>query len=428
MRITPSGPLRGQLVVPGDKSISHRAVILGAIARGKTEITGFLNGADCLHTVVCMETMGVRVDWEGRTHLRIHGVGLDGLREPDDVLDAGNSGTTIRLLTGLVAGQRFFSVLTGDPSVRRRPMDRVTTPLRAMGASIQGRKGGSLAPLAVEGRRLQPIHYHSPVASAQVKSAVLLAGLTCEGETAVTEPALSRDHTERMLAGFGAEVRREGLTVTVKGRPRLEGQQVAVPGDISSAAFFLVAAAMVPGSDLVIRGVGVNPTRTGILDVLRAMGVPVEVENPREVAGEPVADLHVRAAPGLRGVEIGGDLIPRLIDEIPVLAVLACMAEGTTVIRDAAELRVKETDRVAALARELGRLGAKVEEQPDGLVIHGGGLRGGRASARGDHRLAMALGVAGLVAPAGVSVEGARAVDVSFPEFWHVLGHITRSA
>ncbi|BDG60629.1 3-phosphoshikimate 1-carboxyvinyltransferase [Caldinitratiruptor microaerophilus] len=426
MRLTPSGPLRGRLTVPGDKSISHRAVILGAIARGTTEITNFLPGGDCLRTVACMEALGAEVERRSPTHLRVRGRGLDGLREPEDVLDVGNSGTTIRLLTGLLAGQRFFSVLTGDASIRRRPMGRVVRPLTEMGAEIRGRQGGERAPLAVQGRALRPVHYRSPVASAQVKSAVLLAGLTCEGETAVTEPAPSRDHTERMLAGFGARVRRQGLTAAVEGRPDLEGQRVDVPGDISSAAFLLVAAALVPGSEVVIEGVGVNPTRTGILDVLAAMGAAVELQNPREAAGEPVADLYVRSAPGLRGAEIGGELIPRLIDEIPVLAVAACAAEGTTVIRDAAELRVKESDRLAALATELGRLGARVEERPDGLVIHGGGLRGGRAQAHGDHRLAMALGVAGLVAPEGVEVEGAESVDVSFPGFWDVLAGLVR--
>ncbi|MFO7172396.1 MAG: 3-phosphoshikimate 1-carboxyvinyltransferase [Bacillota bacterium] len=415
-------PLKGVIRVPGDKSISHRAVILGGIARGTTEITGFLPGADCLATVRCMEALGVTVEVLAPDHLKVTGVGLEGLREPPDVLDVGNSGTTIRLLAGLVAGRPHLTVLTGDASIRRRPMDRVAVPLRQMGAQVDGREGGRLAPLVIRGGGLRPIHYRSPVASAQVKSAVLLAGLSAEGETGVTEPARSRDHTERMLAGFGARVRVEGTTAWVEGRPRLEGQRLEVPGDISSAAFFLVAAALVPGSEVLIENVGVNPTRTGILDALRAMGAPIEVLNPREAAGEPVADLLVRGGGALRGTVIAGDLIPRLIDEIPVLAVAAAVAAGPTEIRDAAELRVKETDRIAAVAAELRKLGARVEERPDGMIIAGGArLQGGQVASHGDHRLAMALAVAAQVAAGPVQIAGAEAVGVSFPGFFEQL-------
>lgn len=417
-----AGPLRGRVSVPGDKSISHRAVLLGGIAEGLTEVTGFLPGADCRATVRCMQALGVEIEEVAPDHLRIRGRGLDGLAEPGDVLDVGNSGTTIRLLSGLLAGRPFFSVLTGDASIRRRPMGRVVAPLRRMGARISGRDGDRLAPLAIAGGGLQAIHYESPVASAQVKSAVLLAGLSAEGETAVTEPARTRDHSERMLAGFGAAVRVSGQTAAVTGRPRLQGQPVPVPGDISSAAFFLVAASMIPGSEVLITEVGVNETRTGILDVLAAMGADIELHNRRVAAGEPVADLLVRGPAGLRAADISGSLVPRLIDEIPVLAVAACAAAGTTVIRDAEELRVKESDRIAAMAAELRRLGAAVEERPDGMVIHGGRpLHGTAVESHQDHRLAMALAVAGLTATGPVQVAGEDSIDVSFPGFAALL-------
>ena len=419
--VAPGRALRGEVRVPGDKSISHRAVLVGAVAHGATPVEGFLRAEDCLATVRCVRALGIEVDDDGE-RLVVHG---GTLREPAGVLDAGNSGTTIRLLTGILAGQPFRTTITGDASIRRRPMDRVAEPLRRMGARITGRDGGRLAPLTVEGGGLRAVAYATPVASAQVKSAILLAALFADGETAVTEPSLSRDHTERMLNGFGVPVERDGLTVRLRGPARPQAAPVRVPGDISSAAFFLAAAAIVPGSALTVRGVGLNPTRTGILDVLRAMGAAVEIANARDEAGEPAGDVTVRAAP-LHGTVIGGGLIPRLIDELPVLAVAASVADGETVIRDAAELRVKESDRIAALARELGAIGARIEAQPDGLAIRGvSRLRGGHAASGGDHRVAMALAVAGLRAEAPVTVDDTDCIHTSFPGFEETLRLLT---
>ena len=419
--VAPGRALRGEIRVPGDKSISHRAVLLGALARGATPVEGFLRADDCLATVQCVRGLGIEVDDDGERLVVQGGT----LRPPGGVLDAGNSGTTIRLLAGILAGQPFRSTLTGDVSIRRRPMDRIAEPLRRMGARITGRDGGRLAPLTVEGGGLKAIAYTTPVASAQIKSAVLLAALFADGETAVTEPSLSRDHTERMLSGFGVPVAREGLTVRVKGPAQLSAAPVSVPGDISSAAFFLVAAAIVPGSAVTVRGVGLNPTRTGVLDVLRAMGASVEVVNERDEAGEPAGDVTVRAA-ALHGTVMAGALIPRLIDELPVLAVAASVADGETVIRDAAELRVKESDRIAALARELGGIGAQVEAQRDGLAIRGvPRLRGGHAASGGDHRVAMALAVAGLRAASPITVDDTDCIRTSFPGFEETLRSLT---
>jgi 3-phosphoshikimate 1-carboxyvinyltransferase len=414
------GPLKGEMTVPGDKSVSHRAVLLGALASGETEISGFLTGEDCMSTVGCMRSLGVPVDVDG-TNVLVRGVGLDGLREPDNILDCGNSGTTARLLLGVLAGQPFYSVLTGDGSLRKRPMARVTEPLRRMGTQILGRNDGKLLPLTVLGGKLKPQHYNSPVASAQVKSAVLLAALFAEGETTVSEPEKSRDHSERMLSAFGAKVTVEGNTVRLQGRPELTGRPVRVPGDISSAAFFLVAASIVPGSDLVIKNVGINPTRTGVLDVLREMGADIMLIDERIESGEPVADIHVRSA-ALRGVEIGGEVIPRLIDELPVLAVAAMFAKGNTVVRDAAELRVKETDRIAAVAEEFSKLGAAITPTDDGFIVKGGSiLRGALADSRGDHRIAMSLCVAAMGAKVPVTVASPESVAISFPGFWDNL-------
>ncbi|MEW6448109.1 MAG: 3-phosphoshikimate 1-carboxyvinyltransferase [Bacillota bacterium] len=416
LRIKPVRSLKGSVTVPGDKSISHRALMLGAIAEGDTVVENFLEGEDCLATLACFRAMGVDVEGPVSGRVIIHGRGLYGLLEPPDVLNAGNSGTTMRLLLGILSGQPFFSVLTGDESLRKRPMDRVAKPLRSMGARIIGRKDGELAPLAVQGGELRPIAFASPVASAQVKSAVLLAGLYAPGETSVTEPALSRDHTERMLQQFGAQVTRSGLTVSVKGEPALKGTHIRVPGDISSAAFLMVAACIVPDAAVKIKGVGLNPTRTGALEVLQAMGARIEVK-PGTSGGEPQGDITVYSSE-LRGVEIGGDLVPRLIDEIPVLTVAAAYAGGKTVIRDAAELKYKESNRLATMAAELSRLGAEVEELPDGLIIHGGKpLRGTRLESHGDHRVAMALAVAGLAARGETVISGAGAVNVSYPGF-----------
>ncbi len=421
--IKAAGPLCGEITVPGDKSISHRAVILGALAEGETVIEGFLDGEDCLSTVSCLSSLGVEIVVDG-TNVSVKGAGLDGLRESGNILDAGNSGTTARLLLGVLAGQPFYTVLTGDSSLRSRPMKRVTTPLTMMGAKITGRQDGSLLPLSVAGGTLSPLRYSSPVASAQIKSAVLLAGLFAAGETIVIEPTKSRDHTERMLAAFGAAVNSDHREVIVCGRPHLRGQTVRVPGDISSAAFFLVAASIVPGSDLIIRNVGINPTRTGILDVLKEMGADLEKLDSRVESGEPVADIRVRHA-ALRGIEIGGDIIPRLIDELPVLAVAALFAEGNTVVRDAAELRVKESDRIAVMTAELGALGADINARDDGFIVRGGRpLVGAAVKSRGDHRAAMSLCVAALGAKSPVNLDCTECIAVSYPGFIETLQNL----
>jgi len=424
-------PLRGRLRVPGDKSIAHRALLLGAMAEGTTVVEGFPHSEDCLATLRCLQALGAAIDYHGpgsAQPIRIAGRGPAALREPEIVLNTSNSGTALRLLAGLVAGLGFYAVLTGDESLRRRPMRRVVDPLTEMGATVLGRAGGQYPPLAIQGASLRGIDYTLPVASAQVKSAILLAGLLAQGETVVREPQPTRDHTERMLQAMGAGLNREGQVIRLQGGSALRGQRIPVPGDISSAAFFLVAAAVVPGSDVLVEDVGVNPTRTGVLDVLREMGADVSVENCRQVAGEPVADIRARASQ-LRGVSIGGDLVPRVIDELPILAVAATQAEGCTVVSDAGELRAKETDRIAALAAELPRLGARFEERPDGFVIDGPApLVGAHTHSFGDHRIAMALAVAGLAADGGVTVEGQECVAVSFPSFFDTLRRLQWSA
>lgn len=420
LTVTPVRGLCGELTIPGDKSISHRTVMLGALADGETTVTNFLPGEDCLSTVQCFRALGVDIKHTNRTTVRLCGRGRHGLQEPADVLDAGNSGTTMRLLLGILAGQPFFSVVTGDASLRRRPMGRVTRPLAEMGALLLGRDGANYAPIAVVGRRLRGFSYRLPVASAQLKSALLLAGLFADGPVRVTEPLPSRDHTERMLSAFGALVHRDGLTVTIT-PSRLQGRDIAVPGDISSAAFLIVAALITPESDLVLRGVGVNPTRTGLLDVLSRMGAAITLSETRMSGSEPVADLRVRSS-ALRGTVVDGALIPRLIDEIPVLAVAAAFADGETVIRDAAELRVKESDRLATVCQELTKLGADIRETPDGLIIRGTGrLQGGRCQSHGDHRIAMAVVVAGLAAARETVLEDPDCIDISFPGFTEAL-------
>ncbi|WP_221248845.1 3-phosphoshikimate 1-carboxyvinyltransferase [Desulfuromonas versatilis] len=423
--IQPSPGLRGEITVPGDKSISHRSIMLGSLAEGTTLVHGFLHGEDNHATLNAFRAMGIEIEEHADGVLKIHGKGLHGLAEPGDILDCGNSGTTIRLMTGLLAGQGFFSVLTGDKYLRKRPMKRVLSPLSTMGARIWGRGGGDLAPLAIQGGSLQPAVYDSPIASAQVKSALLLAGLYAQGETTVREPHLSRDHSERMLRFFGADVRPFEGGVTVVGHPRLTGREVFVPGDISSAAFFLVAALVTPGSELLVRNVGVNPTRSGIIDILQQMGGSLELLNSRELSGEPVADILVRSS-DLKGVEIGGSVVPRAIDEFPVVSVAASFAEGTTTIRDARELRVKETDRIAAMTSELTKLGARVAAREDGMVIDGGqGLSGGTVNSHGDHRIAMSLAVAAQCAKAAVTIEDTACTATSFPNFWDLLGQAT---
>ncbi len=426
LRVRPSRGLKGEITLPGDKSISHRSVLFAALADGTTEITGFLTGEDTQHTARAVQMLGIPVEGIGSSRLVVHGKGLDGLSEPAGVLDLGNSGTGMRLLAGLLAGQKFFSVLTGDQYLTKRPMGRIVEPLRLMGAAIDGRADGKLAPLAIRGARgnIQALNYTSPVASAQVKSAVLLCGLYADGDTSVSEPSKSRDHTERMLRSFGVDVRETGLTVTLRGRQRLTTTgTLDIPADISSAAFFLVAASIVPGSDLVVRNVGVNVTRTGIVDILLAMGADLALENRREQAGEPVADIRVRSRK-LRAVEISGDLVTRAIDEIPILAVAASYAVGTTIIRDAAELRVKESDRIATMAIELRKLGAAVAERPDGMEIRGGDvLTGALCESHGDHRVAMSLAVAGLAARGETVVRDTAWIETSFPGFGQLLLH-----
>ena len=419
--------LQGNLQVPGDKSISHRALMLGALAQGETRIQGLLLGEDPRSTAVCFRAMGAEISELNTEQVIVKGIGLGKLEEAADVLNAGNSGTTLRLMLGILASHpgRFFAV-TGDSSLRSRPMSRVVKPLQAMGANIWGRQGNSLAPLAVQGSQLQPLHYHSPIASAQVKSCILLAGLMVEGETTVTEPALSRDHSERMLQAFGAKLSIEVETnsVTVVGPAQLQGQTVIVPGDISSAAFWLVAGAIVPDSELLIANVGVNPTRTGILEALEMMGADIQLENQRVVAGEPVADLRVLHG-RLKACTIAGDLIPRLIDEIPILAVAAVFAEGTTVIRDAGELRVKESDRLAVMASQLNKMGARITELPDGLEITGGTpLTGTDVESYTDHRIAMSLAIAALNATNTTTIHGAEAAAISYPDFVSTLQQV----
>lgn len=419
--ITPFGPLRGEITVPGDKSISHRSIMLGSLASGTTEVHGFLQGEDSLATLQAFRAMGIAIAELGDGRLRIEGRGLHGLQEPADVLDCGNSGTTMRLMLGLLSGQAFFSVLSGDQYLRRRPMKRVVGPLSTMGARIWGRNDGELAPLAIQGGPLQAAAYDSPIASAQVKSALLLAGLYADGETTVREPHLSRDHSERMLRYFGAEVRPFAGGVTITGGAQLSGQEVFVPGDISSAAFFLVAALITPGSELLIRNVGVNPTRSGIIDILRQMGGSIELLEPRERSGEPVADLLVRSS-DLHGIEIGGALVPRAIDEFPVISVAACFAEGVTTIRDARELRVKETDRIAAMCQALNAVGGRVEAREDGMVVQGlAELGGGTVASCGDHRIAMSMAIAALRSSAAITIADTDCTETSFPGFWQLL-------
>ncbi|TRY28155.1 3-phosphoshikimate 1-carboxyvinyltransferase [Brevibacillus sp. LEMMJ03] len=425
LRVQPAKRIEGTVRVPGDKSISHRAVMFGALAEGTTTIEGFLPGADCLSTIDCFRRMGVDIEQEG-DRVTVHGKGWYGLQEPSQHLDVGNSGTTIRLMAGILATQPFHAVMEGDESIAKRPMRRVIGPLRQMGAKIDGRKDGEYTPLSIRGGDLQGISYQSPVASAQVKSAILLAGLQAKGVTSVTEPQLSRDHTERMLQAFGVKVVRDGLTVSVEGGQTLKGRAIRVPGDISSAAFLIAAVMMVPGSSLLIENVGINPSRTGIIDVVRAMGGRIELQNERVVNEEPVADLLVTHAE-LRGIEIGGEIIPRLIDEIPVIAVMATQASGRTVIRDAEELRVKETDRIATVASQLSRFGAKVTPTPDGLIVEGATpLTGATIDSMGDHRIGMAMAIAGLAAAGETVIENDEAINVSFPGFADILAHISK--
>lgn len=410
----------GTFQVPGDKSISHRAVMLGSLAVGTTKIANFLQGEDCLSTLSCFNALGVKHVWAGEKQLHITGVGLQGLQESQDVLNAGNSGTTMRLMSGILAAQPFLSVITGDVSLRSRPMKRVVEPLLTMGANILTRIGGQ-APLVIKGSSLKGGSFYLEVASAQLKSALLLAGMFAEGNTIITEPSLSRDHTERMLRYFGAEIISRGATASIIPGKTLTARDINVPGDISSAAFLMAAGIIAGKEKLTIKDVGINPTRTGIIDVLRAMGGVIDYINVREEGGEPVADIEVY--PGeLHAVEVSGELIPRLIDEIPIIAVVAAFAKGETVIRDAGELRIKESDRLQAITEELGKFGVDITEYPDGIRIKGGKkLLGANINPRKDHRIAMAMAVAALAAEGETIINDAECTDVSYPGFWEAI-------
>ena len=417
MKFTKSLPLKGELTIPGDKSISHRAVMLGAISQGTTSVTNFLRGADCLSTISCFRKMGIAIE-ENPTEILIHGKGLHGLSAPETVLDVGNSGTTMRLLSGILAGQDFSSSLTGDASIRKRPMKRVITPLSLMGASIESIPGNGCAPLAIQGMPLTGIHYQSPVSSAQVKSCVLLAGLYADSTTKVTEPFVSRNHSELMLRSFGAEIQTEGTTVSVQPDPLLIGQKVEVPGDISSAAYFIAAGLLIPGSEILIKNVGINPTRDGILRVCRAMGADIEILNEQEHCGELTADLLVRHS-ALKGTVIEGGIIPTLIDELPVIAVMAAFAEGTTIIRDAQELKVKESNRLDIIVHHLKEMGADITPAPDGMIIRGGKpLTGAVLDSHMDHRIAMSFAIAAMAGNGETEILNSDCVSISYPDFY----------
>ena len=420
MKFTRTQRLRGEVTIPGDKSISHRAVMFGSLAEGTTEVTGFLRGADCLSTIDCFRRLGITVE-DKNERILIHGRGLHGLSAPEQLLDAGNSGTTTRLISGILSGQNFETTLTGDASIQKRPMGRIMEPLSQMGASIESIRGNGCAPLRIQGRSLHGIHYTTKVASAQVKSAILLAGLYADAPTSVTEPALSRNHSELMLHFFGADVRTEGTTATIQPEPELTGQKVNVPGDISSAAYFIAAGCITPDSEILIRNVGINPTRDGILKVCRLMNADVTLLNENADSGEPTADLLVRTS-SLKGCTIEGDLIPTLIDELPILAVMACFAEGTTLIRDAAELKVKESDRIAVMTENLTAMGAHVTATEDGMIIEGGyPLRGAVIDSHLDHRIAMSFAIAALNADGETRIQGADCVTISYPAFYKEL-------
>ena len=425
MKFTRTQRLRGEVTIPGDKSVSHRAVMFGSLAEGTTEVTGFLRGADCLSTIDCFRRLGITVE-DKNERILIHGRGLHGLSAPEQLLDAGNSGTTTRLISGILSGQNFETTLTGDASIQKRPMGRIMEPLSQMGASIESIRGNGCAPLRIQGRSLHGIHYTTKVASAQVKSAILLAGLYADAPTSVTEPALSRNHSELMLHFFGADVQTEETTVTIQPEPKLTGQKVNVPGDISSAAYFIAAGCITPDSEVLIRNVGINPTRDGILKVCKLMNADVTLLNENADSGEPTADLLVRTS-SLKGCTIEGDLIPTLIDELPILAVMACFAEGTTLIRDAAELKVKESDRIAVMTENLTAMGAHVTATEDGMIIEGGyPLHGAVIDSHLDHRIAMSFAIAALNADGETRIQGADCVTISYPAFYKDLEKLQR--
>lgn len=411
--------LRGELTVPGDKSISHRAVMFGSLAQGDTRISHFLEGADCLSTISCFRKMGIDIEHK-KEEILVRGKGLHGLCAPSDILDVGNSGTTTRLISGILSGQSFVSELTGDASIQSRPMKRIMTPLLSMGADIVSVKNNGCVPLRISGRPLHAIHYNSPVASAQVKSCVLLAGLYADAETSVTEPVLSRNHTELMLRYFGAQVHSEGTTASIQPEPKLEARDINVPGDISSAAYFIAAGLLTPHSEILLKNVGINPTRDGMLRVCRDMGGDITQLNVNH-EGEPTADLLVRSS-SLHGVTVGGEIIPTLIDELPMIAVMAAFAQGTTIIKDAQELKVKESDRIQVMVDNLKRMGADIEATDDGMIIHGGRpLKGAQIDSFLDHRVAMSFAVAGTICDGPLSITGGDCVNISYPGFYEDL-------
>lgn len=419
MEIKKQKNLCGELTVPGDKSISHRAVMFGALAKGTTRITHFLEGADCLSTISCFRKMGIDI-LRDQDDVLVSGKGLHGLQAPREILDVGNSGTTTRLISGILAGQNFSCELTGDASIQTRPMKRIMTPLGMMGADITSLKGNGCAPLRIQGKNLKAIHYSSPVASAQVKSCVLLAGMYADGITSVTEPVLSRNHTELMLNYFGANVTSAGTTASILPGPVLEAREVAVPGDISSAAYFIAAGLLTPGSEILLKNVGINPTRDGMLKVCRSMGAQITLLNEKQ-DGEPTADLLIRSSE-LHGTTIEGEIIPSLIDELPMIAVMACFAQGTTVIRDARELRVKESDRITVMVDNLKRMGADIEGTEDGMIIRGGNpLHGAQIDSHMDHRVAMSFAVAGTICDGPLTIRNGECVNISYPAFYDDL-------
>lgn len=425
MIFTKKQQLKGEITIPGDKSISHRSVMFGSLAEGITEIHGFLKGADCLSTIGCFRQMGIPIE-ENNGIITVHGKGIHGLQSPASTLDVGNSGTTTRLMSGILSGQRFTSVMSGDESLNSRPMKRIITPLTMMGAQIESIYNNGCAPLRITGKPLKSTHYNSPVASAQVKSAVLLAGLYADGITSVTEPALSRNHTELMLESFGATVTRDGLTASITPPKNLYGQKLIVPGDISSAAFFIVAGLITPNSEILIKNVGINPTRAGILKVCEAMGADITYLNVKDDVGEPTADLLVKTS-SLKGTVIEGEIIPTLIDELPVIALMACFAEGTTIIKDAQELKVKESNRIDLMANHLNAMGAKVTATDDGMIIEGGyPLHGTTIHCKYDHRIAMTFAIGGINADGETNIIDSECVEVSYPAFFDDLDKLSR--
>lgn len=428
MKFTNKKSLKGEVLIPGDKSISHRSIMFGSISEGCTEVTNFLQGADCLSTISCFQKLGIDIDIIPSTveagkieRVLVHGKGLHGLTKPCEVLDAGNSGTTTRLISGILAAQNFDVVLTGDASIQKRPMKRIIDPLSMMGADIRSEKDNGCAPLLIHGTKLKGIHYESKIASAQVKSAVLLAGLYADGQTSVTEPSVSRNHSELMLRFFGADVSSVGTTATIQPEPRLTGQKISVPGDISSAAYFIAAGLITPNSEILVKNVGVNPTRDGILKVAKDMGADITILNENHDSGEPVADILVRTS-SLHGTTVGGSIIPTLIDEIPIIAIMAAAAEGTTIIKDAAELKVKESNRIDVMVENLRVMGADIEPTDDGMIIHGGKpLHGATINPHLDHRIAMSFAIASLIADGETEIQDADCVTISYPDFYKDL-------